>query len=152
MMTIAERFFSKVQITPGCWLWNGARRKKGYGLFGLEGKICSAHRVSYQMHVGTIPSGNQVCHRCDNPRCVNPDHLFTGTSVENNADKISKGRQAKGECMASAKLTEDDVIRIRSIYIKGSTDFNTKTIAGMYGVSASHVTKILKGSKWKHLP
>lgn len=87
-----ERFWKKVKKSEGCWEWLAVVSSRGYGTFSLNYKSVSAHRYSYQLHFGEIPDGLLVCHTCDNPRCVNPDHLFLGTSLDNNHDMIKKGR------------------------------------------------------------
>src|SRR5688572_5586831 len=87
------RFWSKVDKTTTCWLWVGTRHYKGYGDFAPSGqKKVKAHRYSWELHKGKIPNGMQVLHRCDNPPCVNPDHLFIGTNRDNVSDAIAKGR------------------------------------------------------------
>lgn len=88
-----ERFLQKVTKTESCWIWIGALNSRGYGSFLFNGKITSAHRYSYEQYKGEIPEGLFVCHSCDNPRCVNPDHLWIGTHSENMKDMISKDRQ-----------------------------------------------------------
>lgn len=90
-----ERFWSKVDKSGDCWEWVGYLNEKGYGKFRLNNKLQRAHRISYALKYGAIPEGMLVCHRCDNPKCVNPEHLFIGTTTDNARDSISKGRRPK---------------------------------------------------------
>ena len=93
MSTLEERFLAKVVKTDGCWKWIGATTSSGYGCIGLgRRRKLQAHRVSYELYVGEIPEGRMVLHRCDNPPCCNPDHLFIGTQTDNMRDAARKGR------------------------------------------------------------
>ena len=94
-----KRFWKFIVVRPRtrCWLWTGAREEKGYGHFAVNGRPVRAHRFSYEMLVWPIPDGLFVLHRCDQPGCVNPDHLFLGTTDDNMLDMVLKGRSAHGE-------------------------------------------------------
>ena len=87
-----ERFMAKVDKTDSCWVWAGAKTKRGYGKFGVRGKTVSAHRYAYLLLSGPISDGLLVCHGCDRPSCVNPEHLWLGTPSENTSDMVSKNR------------------------------------------------------------
>ena len=97
--SVLARFSEKVSKVPsGCWLWNGARNRDGYGVIGVSNKkrAQGAHRVAYELYVGYIPRGKMVCHECDNKRCVNPKHLYIGDAFTNARDAVLRGQQAKG--------------------------------------------------------
>src|SRR6187455_1405138 len=106
----------RVNPDTNCWEWTGHKLPKGYGRIGKDGKLYQTHRLAYELARGPIPQGMHVCHHCDNPSCINPDHLFVGTNADNHADKIAKDRQAKprGIKNAAAKLNEADVRAIRA--------------------------------------
>lgn len=130
-MPMHQRFWAKVRRARvnECWEWTGTKNAKGYGIFRLHQTRCSAaHRVAYEIATGPIPSGMLVLHRCDNPSCCNPAHLFIGTHIENMADMTAKKRNAFGVRSPKALLTPEQVIEIRSI--KGCT----KALAAKFGV------------------
>lgn len=117
--SLADRFWSKVSRGPyaECWPWMASVRRKdeGYGAFWLEGKHQPASRVAWMLTNGPIADGLVVCHRCDNPPCCNPAHLFLGTAKDNDADRVAKGRQVKGSKQPNAVLTEEVVLRLRAL-------------------------------------
>lgn len=155
--TLAERFDNKYLAEPmsGCWLWEGANagnvKGQRYGVIYMgRGKRLLAHRASWMLHRGTIPDGLNILHKCDNPACVNPDHLFVGTQQENIADMKRKGRadrvgKAFGEDIGSCKLTGEQVDQIRLL----DASMRRCDIAEMFGVSRGNVTMICQGKTWK---
>jgi hypothetical protein len=149
-----DRFWSKVNKTDGCWEWIAGRNKDGYGQIGkTHGDAVGAHRVAYELMVGPIPEGMCVLHRCDNPGCVNPDHLFLGTRADNTADMKAKGRARGpsfyGASNANAKLTEQDVREIRFI---GGSGISQRALGLLYGVGQTQVGRILRGTRWASSP
>lgn len=143
-----RRFESSFRVTPSCWIWESTMFNTGYGQFhATEKRGWRAHRYSYTIYVGPIPDGLCVCHRCDNPKCVNPDHLFLGTNQENTADRVAKGRTAKnfGTAQGTAKLKDEQVIAIRSMSGKQGD------IAKIFGVHQSLISYIKSGKIWPHL-
>lgn len=160
----ATRFWSKVNRSSdpdGCWLWTGSINPDGYGMFGAApyGAVSpatgrGAHRVSWEMAFGAIPEGMAICHRCDNPRCVRPDHLFFGTPADNAADRSRKGRsfrasQNQGTKNGRAKLTEQDVQEIRRLHREHR--WPTKDIAGHFGISDRSIHAVITKKSWKHM-
>lgn len=128
----------------GCWEWVGYRSNTGYGCTTKDGVRYMAHRLSYELFVGPLEADKLVCHKCDNPRCVNPEHLFLGTSADNMADMVAKGRDAnrRGERHYKAKLTARDVELIRA------GDQAVKCLADMYGVGISTIYRARRGDSW----
>lgn len=128
----------EVDLNSGCWLWTGAQNPLGYGRYTayLGGKRYQhrmAHRVFYEVFVGRISGGLQVCHRCDTPPCCNPAHLFLGTAQENAQDREAKGRAGRGGG-GGRKLSEADVVEIRSAYLPGDPERGARALARRYGV------------------
>jgi hypothetical protein len=149
---IAERFASKhTRPEVGCWIWQAATNGR-YGLISSGGKMLKAHRAAYQMHRGPIPDGMVVMHACDNPLCVNPDHLSLGTQLDNIRDRDRKGRQVPnhpaGELNGMRKLSDADVLSIRRLRQKGLT---MAAIADRFGVSRSNISFIIAGKRWPHI-
>ena len=150
---IFERLLGKIEKTSRCWIWNGTKDIKGYGVMKIEKKMYKAHRLVYELFIGSIPKdpinyhGTLVMHKCDNPSCVNPDHLFLGTAADNAHDRDMKGRTArqKGSIHGGSKLTESQVIAIRK------DPRIAKEISKDYGVSRQQITGIKLRKAWKHI-
>lgn len=151
--SVKERFDEKVDKSGACWLWTASRYPDGYGMFGVsKGVIRRAHRVAFELYVGPIPDGIFVCHRCDTPLCVNPEHLFLGTAKDNLTDCRDKGRYRQrgspGESNGRATITE---VTARAIKAALSIEPRTAAIAEQFNVSQAVVYDIKVGRKWKHL-
>lgn len=146
--TIA-RFWSKVEKTDTCWLWRGNRLRAGYGRFWLGERTLMAHRVSWRIASGRDPGPLFVLHKCDNPPCVNPSHLFLGTQLDNMADKVLKCRQVRGEMRANAIWRESDVIRLRELVAGGSS---IAAAARLMGMKYALAKGIIQRRLWSHVP
>jgi hypothetical protein len=149
-----NRFWSYVQKGSGdeCWEWVGARIAAGYGEIMLSAKMYRAHRLSYEIVVGPIDLGLEVCHKCDNPACVRPDHLFLGTHKQNMQDMARKGRwghspNQAGENHGCAKLTWGQVREIRSNYAELHEP--QRSIAARYGVTQTTILHIVHNKTWR---
>jgi hypothetical protein len=148
----AERFWPKVTKTAGCWIWTAARNRKGYGLFGKGRTVdghCHAHRAAWIITYGPIPDGLLVLHRCDNPPCVRPDHLFLGTDLDNAHDRDTKKRNLRNGVGFNARLTPAQVREIRAAYTAGEA---TQTQLGhQYGVSQGAISLLLLRKTYGHI-
>lgn len=158
LILIHARLMSHVSIEPsGCWEWQGSTRN-GYGRMTIGSrkdgsrKTVSTHRIAYWLHYGEIPDGMEVCHKCDNPRCVNPYHLFIGTRQDNIDDRERKGRNITftGEEQPRAKLTKKEVKDARWERAYKGTSF--QILADRYGVSKKTMINAIKGVTWKCVP
>ncbi len=145
-----NRFWAKVRKTDACWLWTRGRSSMGYGHLRVNGKLMYAHRFSYELHYGAIPTGMFVCHHCDTPSCVRPDHLFVGTPADNMRDKTAKGRTPSGaqssRRLHPLKLSMDTAQEIRVRYSYG--DVSQKELAIRFGIDPSMVSHIIRGVCW----
>lgn len=147
---VLEVFNSGYEIrVDGCWEWKGGK-SHGYGQMRVKDVFGSyplyAHRVSYVLVNGTIPKNLNICHKCDNPYCVNPDHLFAGTQQDNLADMVKKNRHAKGESNGMAKISDETVNKIRESAAIGTKQYK---IAEAFGISGAQVSRIVRGTRRK---
>ena len=145
---LLRRFFDKVLMTDGCWEWQAAKRN-GYGALKIGRELISAHRLSYFMFRGEIPSAMCVLHHCDNRVCVRPDHLFLGTHSDNVKDMDAKDRRnaTTGEQHRGSVLTAEVVVAIR--HLRESKGWGKRRIARQLGVNSSTVGSVLRQLSWK---
>lgn len=148
-----ERFISKfiVDKKSGCWVWSGPVSKDGYGIFRESSDIKSmaAHRASYRIFRGKIKEGMFICHKCDNPPCVNPDHLYVGTPQDNSNDMVKRNRSLAGEKNYKSKLNDWQVIKIRELWDSG--ELSQRDLAIVFGVTKTSIVQIVKRNSWKHI-
>lgn len=150
-MSLSERISPFIEKTDSCWLWTGDLNRAGYGRFIYGGKRWTAHRASYQVYIGDLPPverGTKCCvlHRCDNPRCANPDHLFLGSQADNMRDKAEKGRAIgahPGEKHHCAKLT-----RVQVDMIRAEPERKQEWIK-LFGVARRTVEDVMKMKTWR---
>jgi hypothetical protein len=147
-----ERFWQRVDCSGGsqaCWPWIGTKRY-GYGFLKILKKPVRVHRFSWQIHVGPIPDGLHVLHKCNNPACVNPSHLYVGTDQDNMNDKIRAGRQNHpfGSRIANAILNDDIVRSIRARHANGET---RTEIARDLGLKRNNVDQVIYRQRWTHI-
>jgi hypothetical protein len=155
-MSLVEKFckyLPNILDETQCWEWGGKLDTYGYGYICNNKKTLKAHRVSYEIHYAEPLNGLHCLHKCDNPSCVNPLHLFAGTNLDNVRDKVKKGRcytgNQKGQNNGASKLKDNDVKTIRKLYNTGS--YTTVNLGKMYNVHRSTISYIINNKTYKHL-
>ncbi len=156
--SLENRFWARVEkegpvlydSLGSCWLWMGWRDAYGYGQITFLQRPRKTHRLSYELHFGEIPKGLSVLHKCDNPPCVNPSHLFLGTPADNMRDAVAKNRFPKGSAKPQAKLTDVKVLEIRRRFANGGMTY--KELALDYQVRPETVSAVVRRVSWTHLP
>jgi len=142
------RFYQRIHKTKNCWWWTGVKNHHNYGVMERDGKIIRVHRFMWWLMNGQIPTGLNICHTCDNPSCVRPDHLFIGTQADNNTDRDRKGRaryiSQAGEMNGQAKLADFEVDEVRVRLQQGNLQ---KDIALTYGVCQQTISNIKLGAR-----
>lgn len=146
-MTLKERLDNNyIPVTEsGCWLWTGTSLK-GYGKMNVKSRTKMAHRVAYEAYIGPIPAGMFVCHKCDVPSCINPNHLFVGTHADNMTDRNKKGNSPKGIKNGSAKYTKEQISQVK--FYLGMGGKSHKEIACITGVHFGTISEIKCGRLW----
>lgn len=153
-----ERFWKYIDIPNqllnknACWLWNGLTNIHGYGVFGLNRKSYNAQRIMYLLSYPAWKQDTYICHKCDNPQCCNPKHLFAGTAKDNVIDRDNKGRgkvpDQKGSNHSRTKLTEANIIDMRKQYAQG---VKQGTLAKQYNIGQYQVSRIVNHKRWTHI-
>lgn len=148
-----ERFWKRVKKQKNdCWVYTGFRDKDGYGLHRVKDKKIRTHRLSWYLSNGKIPQGLLVLHKCDNPSCVNPEHLFLGTARDNSKDMKEKNRQAFGTRNNGCKLCEKQVLAIKKQAKEtNNVRYLSSKLANKYGVCHHTIRNIITGRSWNHL-
>jgi hypothetical protein len=140
-MVVEARFWKKVNKGERCWVWSGAKTG-GYGYMQIASRKKYAHRISWELHHGTIPQGLHVLHRCDNPPCVNPQHLFLGTHLENIADRVAKGRTR-----GPRKFSDQQIIEMRELY--WGVGMTLEELGSAYEHLPYNIERIVTGQSYK---
>jgi hypothetical protein len=165
VIPLEKRFEKNTIPVPesGCIIWLKSWNREGYGIIGIEHKSCLAHRIAWEIYRGEIPEGMDVLHKCDTPPCVNPNHLFLGTQIDNIKDMVKKGRARalQGEENPLSKLKKEDILFIRQkVFIgkirgpdgKFRKSYNChKQIADIYNITSANVRSIINRKTWKHI-
>ena len=146
-----ESFMSRYTIDHGgCWIWTGCRAGNGYGALKVNQRQYGAHQYAYLLFRGPLSDGAMVCHHCDNPLCVNPQHLFLGTALDNVRDMFSKGRQPiRRGSAACSKLNESQVLEIRDL--AGRPGIKTAELAKRFGVKPATIRAVIRKRNWRHI-
>ena len=150
----AEDFWDRVETTDYCWIWSGAKLsklpKQSYGVLSWHGERKRAHRLAWELARGPIPKDTLVLHHCDNPPCVNPQHLYLGTHADNAKDRDTRGRHnpLRGTAVKKARLSEQSVVEIRQRLLDGERAID---LAHEYGVDPSTVSRVRTGANWAWL-
>jgi len=148
-MSLLDRFKAKYsKQDTGCWEWGAAVTGSGYGGIKINGKMVGAHVAAYELFIGSVPEGLEIGHKCDNPLCVNPEHLEAITHQENMRQQKERDRHARGSRNVFAKLTEASVIEIKRLL---DADVSGKDVAELFNVQPSAVSKIKLGKTWRHV-
>lgn len=144
-----ERFQSRIKKTDGCWEWQGNKDSCGYGVIKFHQRALKTHRVAYELATGNSPVGMCVLHTCDNPACVNPEHLYLGTPSDNAKDRSMRGRSGdiRGEKNGRAKLNETQVKKIRELFKEGN--ISKMKLGRMFGVTDVQIGLIVRNKEWK---
>lgn len=154
-LPVEERFNRSYTVdSKGCWIWSAYLNAKRRPVISIRGVQVYAHRYSYERYRGLIPKGIEVCHSCDVTECVNPNHLFLGTHQDNMDDMVSKDRanKPKGSLNGRAKLTESDIVFIRTMYRPRHKEYSQLALARRFNVCVVTIQEILYRKKWAHVP